>query len=233
MFMLCHVYVMLYIKNHTVLKDIKGDTDMSVVLKFTCILLLVIINFQVKKIAFVGSDSIGLTIAGKESVSSKETFILSSSWQAKRAKRNIHVRSSMQSFLCLLILMSGDIESCPGPYSRDIPALKQLLKQRGLAVFHQNVRGLFSNINLVSELFQSFSGIDILTLSETHIQKDSENNGLYDIPGYSFETGHEILEKGAVLVPTFPTRYPGTGEKTLRKKNWKLCGLVVNIAKVF
>ena len=88
---------------------------MAVVLKFACISLLVIINFQVKKSAFVDSDSIGLSIAGKELDNSKETFILSSLWQIRRRKRDIHVRSSRQSFVCLLILMCGDIESCPGP----------------------------------------------------------------------------------------------------------------------
>ena len=148
---------------------------MAAELKFACNLLLVIINLQVKKIAFVGSDSIGLSIAGKEIFSSKEMFIVSSLWQAKKAKRYIHVQSSKQGFMFLLILRCGDIESCPSPCSgnsRDILGLNQLLKQRGLAVFHQNVCGLFSNITLISELLRSFDGIDILTLSETHIQKD-------------------------------------------------------------
>ena len=177
---------------------------MAAALKFACTLLLVFINLQVKKIAFVGSDSIGLSIDGKEIVSSKETFIVSSLLQAKSAKRNILGQSAKQSFTCLLILMCGDIESFPGPCSgnsRDIPGLKQLLKQRGLAIFHQNVRGLFSNINLISELLQSFNGIDKLTLSETHIQKDSENdNGaLYDIPGYSFESRSQNSGKGGCV----------------------------------
>ena len=147
---------------------------MAAVLKLACILLLVIINFQVKKTAFVGSDSIGLSVAGKEIANSKETFTLSSLWQARSAKQDIHVRSVRQSFMCLLIMMCGDTESCPGPCSENngqIPGLRQLLRQRGLKVFHQNVRELFSNITLISELFQSFNGIKILTLRETHMQK--------------------------------------------------------------
>eukprot|EP00795_Rhopilema_esculentum_P009289 gene9289-16986_t len=166
-------------------------------------------------------------VRGKEIASSKETFILSSLWQAKRGKRDIHVRSSMQSFLCLLILMSGDIESCPGPYSRDIPALKQLLKQRGLAVFHQNVRGLFSNINLVSELFQSFSGIDILTLSETHIRKDSENNGLYDIPGYSFESRPRNSGKGGGVGAYISNKVPWDRREDLEDKELEIMWIKV------
>eukprot|EP00795_Rhopilema_esculentum_P008031 gene8031-13942_t len=177
------------------LLDVKGDTDMSVVLKLTCTLLLVIINFQVKKIVFVGSDSIGLTIAGKEIASSKETFILSSLWQAKRAKRDIHVRSSKQSFPCLLILMSGDIESCPGPYSRDIPALKQLLKQRGLEVFHQN--------------------------------KDSENNGLYDIPGYSFESRPRNSGKGGGVGAYISNKVPWVRREALEDKELEIMWIEV------
>ena len=48
------------------------------------------------------------------------------------------------------------------------------------------MRGLFSNISLVSVLLQSFRGIDILVLSETHIEGDGEHSAFCDIPGYSF-----------------------------------------------
>ena len=54
-------------------------------------------------------------------------------------------------------------------------------------MFHQNVRGLFGNLGHVSELLQSFPGIDILSLSETHIEAGLEQEeAIYDMPGYSF-----------------------------------------------
>ena len=47
------------------------------------------------------------------------------------------------------------------------------------------MRGLLSNINLVSELLQSFRGIGLLTLSEAHIQSGGDQSVVYDIPSYS------------------------------------------------
>ena len=83
------IFVVLYVVLWYVVWDF--GIKMAAALKLACILLLVFINLQVKKAAFVGSDPIGLSIAGKEIVSSKGTFILLSLWQAKTAKRGIHV----------------------------------------------------------------------------------------------------------------------------------------------
>lgn len=80
--------------------------------------------------------------------------------------------------------MCGVIETCPGP-ERDIPELKRLLCQKGLKILQQNVRGLLSNKVYLCELFQSFDGIDILTMSETRTT-EQDPNSLYYIPGYSF-----------------------------------------------
>ena len=45
----------------------------------------------------------------------------------------------------LLLLLSGDIEACPGPTPREIPELDKSLKAKGLHIFHENLRGLLSN----------------------------------------------------------------------------------------
>ena len=105
------------------------------------------------------------------------------------------------NIICTLLLLCGDIESCPGPVyqndnNRNIPELNSLLRKRGIKIFHQNVRGLFSNINLVSELLQSFCGIGVLTLSETHIESDVDHSAVYDIPGYSFVSRPRKAGKG-------------------------------------
>ena len=65
--------------------------------------------------------------------------------------RNIFKRS----FLYLLLLVCGDVEKCPGPTESNI---RGLFNQKGLKVFHQNIRGLFHNIY---PLFY--------TLTKTHI----------------------------------------------------------------
>ncbi len=46
----------------------------------------------------------------------------------------------------VLLMLCGDIESCPGP-------LEEFMNSRGLKVFHHNIRGLFSNFVHVQELF--------------------------------------------------------------------------------
>ena len=54
-----------------------------------------------------------------------------------------------------------------------------------MKIFHQNVKGLFSNKPYVLELLQTFKGIDILPMSETHIN-DQDPKSLFEIPGYTF-----------------------------------------------
>ncbi len=79
--------------------------------------------------------------------------------------------------------MCGDIESCPGP-QRD--RLEVFLNTRGLKMFHQNVRGLLSNLVNVQELLDRNKRIGIL--SETHITENGydDNETLFAIDGYNF-----------------------------------------------
>lgn len=171
------------------------------VLSFVHIVLVIILSLQVKKIAFVCSDTIGLSIEGKELIDTQETYIISSLWQSRSGKFIVYHRSARHNVICMLLLLCGDIERCPGPICpndkiRNITKMISLLGKRGIKIFHQNVRGLFSNINLVSVLFQRFRGIDVLTLSETHIESDNEHSALYDIPGYSFVSRPRKAGKG-------------------------------------
>ena len=87
--------------------------------------------------------------------------------------------------LQLLLLLSGDIELCPGP-ERSIPELEALLNLRGMHVFHHNIRNLLNKKDHVMEIFNSFKNVHILTLSETHINKDEGYGNVFDIPGYDF-----------------------------------------------
>ena len=81
--------------------------------------------------------------------------------------------------------MCGDFESCPGPHQ---DCLGEFLNSRGLKMFHQNVRGLFSNFVNVQELLDGGNRMDILSLSETHIINDGydDNDTLYTVDGYRF-----------------------------------------------
>ena len=83
----------------------------------------------------------------------------------------------------MLMLMCGDVKSCPGPDHYNIEELHNLCKQRGLVFVHQNIRGLSSNFESLCALIDSHPNIDVITLSETHLSRD-ENIDLYKINGY-------------------------------------------------
>eukprot|EP00794_Sanderia_malayensis_P004093 gene4093-4647_t len=130
---------------------------MAVIKTYVSLLLILIVNFRVKKLAFVSSDSIGLSIDG------------------------------------------SSIEICPGPVSerRYNPELEHLINQRGLKILHQNVRGLFANHVYICKLIRSFKGINILTLSETHLESnDTDANEMLKIPGYIFVSKPRPTGKG-------------------------------------
>ena len=161
-------------------------------MKLALLVLLSAMIFQVRRKSFVGSDCIGLSIEGKEIIETNETYINSSLWQVRDGK--FRIRYTNRDIINILLLLCGDIETCPGP-DRFIPELNALLKKRGIKIFHQNVRGLLSNIAFVAELLRSFPAIDILSLSETHITNESEQ-ALFELPGYTFISNHRKTGKG-------------------------------------
>ena len=59
---------------------------------------------------------------------------------------------------------------------------------RGIKIFHQNVSGLLTNIDKVKILLRDFKNIDLLTLSETHINDDiyNDNARLYEVSSFKF-----------------------------------------------
>ncbi|XP_057311814.1 uncharacterized protein LOC130649536 [Hydractinia symbiolongicarpus] len=116
-----------------------------------------------------------------------ETYISASLWNKKVInKRKISILGSRRKHSCLFLLHAGNIEIQPGPeYMKE---LYNLLSKRGMKIFHPNVRGLLANIDHVKVLLNEHKNIDILTLSETHINTKAytENPNLYHIPGYTF-----------------------------------------------
>ena len=111
-------------------------------------------------------------------ITAEESFVYTSLWQYNLERQVIYRR---KYFLRVLLLLSGDIEMCPGP---SVPELGNLLKVKGLSMFHQNVRGLFSNKPYIEYIMDNHNNIDIITLSETHIAPIDHN--IHEIPGYHF-----------------------------------------------
>ncbi|CAB3990292.1 Hypothetical predicted protein [Paramuricea clavata] len=88
-----------------------------------------------------------------------ETRVFSSLWNLKqeRGQREFACRYSNKFMVMVLLMLCGDIESCPGPFH--VP-LEEFINSRGLKVFHHNIRGLFSNF--VQELFDRYKGLFII-----------------------------------------------------------------------
>ena len=98
-----------------------------------------------------------------------ETFALSSLWNSRRGNKAFVHRHSQRSMYTILLLLCGDIESCPGPMQ---DAFGSFMNTRGMKIVHQNVRGLFNNLLGLQEFIERHRAVDIMTVSETHIVDD-------------------------------------------------------------
>ena len=78
------------------------------------------------------------------------------------------------------------METCPGPQMESNKENSKFFQSKGMKILHQNIRGLLSNLSALQEFFDRHKNIDIMTLSETHINTDTACISLYNIPGYTF-----------------------------------------------
>ena len=83
------------------------------------------------------------------------------------------------SLVAILIRLSGDVETNPGPFKFEIKECRT----RGLKVCHLNVRSLLPKIDKL-RLFISKNPFDVIAVSETWLKPSTPNNKI-DIPYYS------------------------------------------------
>ena len=194
------------------------------------ILLAVILIFQVKKPSFVTDDSFDIILGVTDTVLRRESFIYSSIWLYSSMKINIALKRSFKLYLFLLILMSGDVEQLPGPQQH--LELKSLLRNRGLSILHQNVRGLSSNFDLISEILEN-NNIDILTLSETHIKPSDDISEFNNIPGYNFRSSERKTGDGGGVGIYLSDRIDFERRKDLEFKNLESLVFEIFLKKSF
>ena len=82
--------------------------------------------------------------------------------------------------LFFLLLVCGDIESCPEPQVQE--NLADISKLRGIKFVPQNIRGFLDKKDILETLFTNEKFI--ITLSQTHIAP--LNFELFQIPGFEF-----------------------------------------------
>ena len=143
---------------------------------------MLLVCIQVKQKSFITAGVIGTIQNNPDLVINYENFIMSSMWNINRGK--FCFKSTKPSYVCLLLLMCGDIEQCLGP---PFPELSNLLRNKGMKMLHQNIRGLFDKISDIQIILYKFN-LHVLMLSETHINSNNYNDeaSLYDIPVYNF-----------------------------------------------
>ena len=146
---------------------------MADVFRLVLIFSFIYMSFMTKKPCFITSN--GIENGENKALLNGESFISTSLWCCSkhgfilsRANRKIVV-------LCVLLLVCGDIESCPGP---------NIFDQKGLKITHQNIRGTLANFHLVQNYTDAHK-IDVLTLSETHIT-ENQNSSLFTLEGFRF-----------------------------------------------
>ena len=98
-------------------------------------------------------------------------------------QRNMNKQKLYRNMLLyFLIMLCGDVESCPGPGLNDVCNIK------GLKLCHLNIQGLSTSHEGLCEVLTSNPELDIITLSETHLSTNLTGipELLYGIPGFTF-----------------------------------------------
>ena len=115
------------------------------------VFLAILCCFCLNKPKFVQEDGISITM-NKFGVlhGSRETFITTSVFVYKSSKSFIylHRHHRRKSLFNMLLLLSGDIEVCPGPTN-----IESFYKRKGIKFVHQNICGLLNKIPLLETFF--------------------------------------------------------------------------------
>ena len=132
----------------------------AVTLRAIFYILAVLCCFSVSKPRFITPDEISITFGYDDMGSVEENFICGSLHDVNTQKKVFNSRYSGSSYLLLLLLMSGDVELCPGPCGDD---MSNFYNCKGLKIVHQNVRGLLTNLPLLETFVSTTkSKIDII-----------------------------------------------------------------------
>ena len=158
------------------------------------LVLSIFITFCIKK-PFVDCDSVWYDYSHGNVKESGVTYVYETLFLLQNGKE-ICLKPKLA--LHLLLLLAGDVETCPGPASKTAiltgEQFKGKLASKGIKMGHQNIRGLDAHFDSEDpespRTFDSFQALvelnrelDIIGLSETHL-KDSDNINQFKIEGY-------------------------------------------------
>ena len=149
---------------------------------FMIIFGMLLVCIQVKQKSFITAIVIGTIQNNPDLVINDENFIMLSMWNINRGK--FCFKSTKPLYVCLLLLMCGNIEQCPGP---PFPELSNLSRNKGIKTLHQNIRRPSKTIPNIQIILYEFN-LHVLTLSQTHVNNNNYNDedSFYNIMGYNF-----------------------------------------------
>ena len=167
---------------------------MAVALKFALIIYSII---RVKKPSFMNANSVCYSFYG-EPANDMKIFWIVTSLRANRQESKLHLGQESHTLLAFLLLLSGDIELCPGPGMKcqeTFIDLQDFLGVKGFSIFHHNIRGLTGKKDLITDMLFN-NKVNILSLSETFLSNDVHTS--ISIGGYSFECKNRRKSGGAI-----------------------------------
>ena len=151
--------------------------------------LIIYLVFYVKKPSFLVPDGVSITI-GKEDLYNVESSICSSLWVTKRER---NYKYSNNSIIYLLLLLCGDIATCPGS-TQTYTGLQDFLRTKGFFVLHQNIRGMEGKKDLVAD-FLFNNKVNIFSFSKTFLSHKNFTD--VEIGGYGFQyKKHKQIGRG-------------------------------------
>ena len=116
--------------------------------------LMLVLLFPVRKHAFVSTSCVYQCITSSnasDDTALDQSHVYSVIWCESCVHTNLRLRTSLglhitsrKGLLLLLLLMAGDIETCPSPTTSLFAEVDKFVRNRGLKIFHQNARGLRS-----------------------------------------------------------------------------------------
>ena len=121
-----------------------------------------------KKIFYSESDGVSISITGATNKLENKSLLQILSASSRNGLKVIFRRKSL---FCLLLLLCGDIESCPGAET-SYTNISNFLTSKGFTVLHQNIRGLHGEKGIMPDILFSNTRIDIFFLPETFISSD-------------------------------------------------------------
>ena len=133
----------------------------------------------------------------------------------------------------MIIYLSGDVESNPGPTSINMtPNTKQyhgFLKLRGLKIAHLSIRSILGKMD-TQKISLNENPFDILTISETWLTSNISDDKI-SIPGYSLARNNRIEKLGGGTLAFVKNTIPYKTRVDLQNKNIESTDIEINRPK--